>query len=134
VVQWDPYWQIRYTTSGATGQWNVWIVSNLSGNNAVINPSPSPNGVGSAGWNGIGTGYFEPNPGDYICVTVTYDPSTNTLSGIAYDMNTGQWASFTLNLNGYYTPPTSGNYTFGVGACTGKVYANWGIVYINYQG
>jgi hypothetical protein len=134
VVQWDPYWQIKYTTSGATGQWNVWIVSNPSGNNAVINPSPSPNGVGSAGWNGIGTGYFEPNPGDYICVTVTYNPSTNTLSGVAYDMNTGQWASFTLNLNGYYTSPSSGTYVFGVGASTGKVYANWGVVYVNYQG
>ena len=134
VVQWDPYWQIRYTTSGATGQWNVWIVSNPSGNNAVINPSPSPNGVGSAGWNGIGTGYFEPNPGDYIYITVTYNPSTNTLSGVAYDMNTGQSACFTLNLNGYYTPPSSGTYVFGVGASTGKAYANWGIVYINYQG
>jgi len=134
VAQWDPYWQISYTTSGATGQWNVWIVSNPSGNNAIINPSPSPNGVGSAGWNGIGTGYFKPNPGDYICVTVTYNPSTNTLVGIAYDMNTGQSANFTLNLNGYYTPPSGGNYVFGIGASTGKSYANWGVVYVNYQG
>jgi len=135
VVQWDPYWQFGYTTSGATGQWNVWIVSNPNGNNPSINPSSSPNlGSSFAGWDGIGTGAFQPRPGDYICITVTYNPSTNTLSGVAYDMNTGQSASFTLNLGSYWTPPSSGNYIFGVGASTGGAYANWAIVYVNYQG
>jgi hypothetical protein len=135
VVQWDPYWQIGYTTSGATGQWNVWIVSNPNGNNPSVSPSPSPNlGSGYAGWDGIGTGAFQPRPGDYICITVTYNPSTNTLSGVAYDMNTGQSASFTLNLNGYYTPPGSGSYVFGIAGNTGGAYANWGVVYVNYQG
>jgi len=135
VVQWDPYWLFGYTRSGVTGQWNVWIVSNTNGNNPSVSPSPSPNlGSGYAGWDGIGTGAFQPRPGDYICITVTYNPSTNTLSGVAYDMNTGQSASFTVNLGNYYTPPTSGNYVFGVGAGTGGAYANWGVVYVNYQG
>jgi len=31
VVGWNPYWQIGKTHSGATGQWNVWIVSNING-------------------------------------------------------------------------------------------------------
>ncbi|MFP3241129.1 MAG: hypothetical protein RXQ94_08355, partial [Caldivirga sp.] len=127
VVQWDPYWQ-----GSTTGQWNVWIVSNPSGNNASVTPSPSPNlGSGYAGWGGIGTGAFQPNPGDRINITVTYDPSTNTLTGIAIDLNTGQSANFTLNLNGYWTPPSSGNYVFGVGASTGSFsYANWALLYV----
>jgi hypothetical protein len=134
VVQWDPVWQFEgYTQSGATGQWNVWIVSNPSGNNASITPNPSPNlsgytgiGLPYAGWDGIGTGAFQPNPGDRINITVTYDPSTNTLTGIAMDLNTGQSANFTLNLGNYYTPPSSGNYVFGVGA-TGP---HWALLYV----
>jgi len=131
IIQWEPYWQFGYTQSNATGQWNVWVVSNPSGNNASVGPYPSPN-LGSyyAGWGGIGTGAFQPNPGDLIDITVTYDPSTNTLTGIAYDINTTQSANFTLNLNGYYTPPTSSNYTFGVGAGTGWGYANWALLYV----
>jgi len=134
-VQWDPYWQIGYTQSGATGQWNVWIVNNINGNNAILGPSPSPNlGPGYAGWDGIGTGAFKPNPGDYICITVTYNPSTNTLSGVAYDLNTGQSASFTVNLGNYFTRPGSGPYVFGIAGNTGGAYANWAVVYVNYQG
>ncbi|GAB6943799.1 PA14 domain-containing protein [Vulcanisaeta sp. JCM 14467] len=138
VIEWNPLWQYAYTTNGATGQWNVWVVSTYYFYffmYVVINPYPSPN-LGSPyhGWDGIGTGYFQPNPGDYICITVSYNPSTNTLSGIAYDMNTGQSASFTLNLNGYFTPPASGNYVFGVAGTNGAGQANWGIVYVNYQG
>ena len=134
VVQWDPIWQFAgYTQSGATGQWNVWIVSNPSGNNASITPNPSPNlsgyssiGAPYAGWDGIGTGAFQPNPGDRINITVTYNPNTNTLTGIAMDLNTGQSANFTLNLGNYYTPPSSGNYVFGVGA-TGP---HWALLYV----
>ncbi|MFP3287421.1 MAG: hypothetical protein RXP86_09210 [Acidilobus sp.] len=135
VVQWDPYWQIGYSTSNATGQWNVWIVTNSSGKNPCVSPSPSPNlGSSYAGWDGIGMGAFKPNPGDYICVTVTYNPSTNTLSGVAYDLNTGQSASFTVNLGNNYTPPGSGSYVFGIAGNTGGAYANWAVVYVNYQG
>jgi hypothetical protein len=131
IIQWDPWWQYAYSTSGATGQWNVWIVSNPSGNNASFSPSPSPNlGSGYACWDGIGTGYFEPNPGDRINITVTYNPSTNMLSGVATDLNTGQSASFTLNLNGYYTPPGSGSYVFGIAGNTGGAYANWALLYV----
>jgi len=131
VVQWDPVWQTSYTLNGATGQWNVWIVSNPNGNNPSINPSSSPNlGSSFAGWDGIGTGAFQPRPGDWIKITVTYDPSTNTLTGVATDLNTGQLASFTLNLGHYYTPPSSGNYVFGVGAGTGWDYADWALLYV----
>jgi len=135
VVQWDPYWQIGYSTSNATGQWNVWIVTNPSGKNPRVSPSPSPNlGSSYAGWDGIGTGAFKPKPGDYICVTVTYNPNTNTLSGVAYDLNTGQSASFTVNLGNNFTPPGSGSYVFGIAGNTGGAYANWAVVYVNYQG
>jgi hypothetical protein len=116
IIQWEPFWGFGYTQSGAAGQWNVWIVNNTNGVLSVT-PSPSPNlGSGWAGWIGIGTGAFRPNPGDLINITVTYDPSTNALTGIAYDMNTGQSANFTLNLGNYFTPPSNGNYVFGVGA------------------
>jgi hypothetical protein len=131
IIQWDPWWQFGSTTSGATGQWNIYIVSNPSGNNPSISPSPSPNlSGGFAGWDGIGTGAFQPRPGDRINITVTYDPSTNTLSGVAVDLNTGQSASFTLNLGNYYTPPSSGSYVFGVEGITGAFYANWALLYV----
>jgi hypothetical protein len=64
---------------------------------------------------------------------VTYDPSTNTLTGIAMDLNTGQSANFTLNLNGYYTPPTSGNYVFGVGEAGAKG-SYWALLYVVLMG
>jgi len=135
VVEWNPLWQYAYTTTGATGQWDVWLAVNPYGSTAYVGPYPSPNiGFPYAGWDGIGTGAFQPRPGDYICITVTYNPSTNTLSGVAYDMNTGWSASFTLNLSGYFTSPRSGNYVFGVGGTNGAGQANWAIVYVNYQG
>jgi hypothetical protein len=132
VVQWDPVWQTAAFTSGATGQWNVFIVNNTKGNNPSVSPSLSPNiGSGYAGWDGIGTGAFQLNPGDRINITVTYDPSTNTLSGVATDLNhTGWEANFTLNLGNYYKPPSSGNYVFGVGAVTGDGYADWALLYV----
>jgi hypothetical protein len=132
IIQWDPWWQFGSTASGATGQWNVWIVNNTNGNNPSVSPSPSPNlGGGYAGWDGIGTGAFQPRPGDLINITVTYDPSTNTLTGIAKDLNTGQLASFTLNLGNYYTPPSSGSYVFGIGAATRS---GWALLYVAMMG
>jgi len=148
IIQWNPFWQTASTLNGATGQWNVWIVSNPSGNNASVGPYPSPNlgsgFLGSAGWDGIGTGwYLQPNPGDRINITVTYDPSTNTLSGVATDLSacflallnqTVQTicpkATFTLNLSGYFTPPSSGNYVFGVGAATLDYGGNGALLYV----
>jgi hypothetical protein len=117
IIQWDPFLEPVF---GFSGQWNVVILSNINGNNPSV----------VAGWNGIGTGFIYPNPGDRIDVTVTYDPSTNTLSGVATDLNTGQSASFTLNLTGYYTPPGSGNYVFGIEGNTGGAYANWALLYV----
>jgi len=135
VIQWDPIWQTVAKQSGATGQWNVFIVSNPSGNNPSIIPYPSPNlGGRYAGWDGIGTGAFQPSPGDRINITVTYDPSTNTLTGVATDLNTGQSAQFSLSLSSYYTPPSSGNYVFGIGAVTGDGYANWALLYVVTKG
>jgi hypothetical protein len=139
VVQWNPLLHTTVTMNGTTGQWNVWIVNNTNGNNPSVGPSPSPNlGFGYAGWEGIGTGAFQPNSGDGIKITVIYDPSTNTLSGVAYDLNGAVYeigwgpANFTLNLNGYFTPPSSGNYVFGIGAGagTGWGYANWALLYV----
>ena len=129
VVGWDP--ALRTWARGATGQWFVGLVTNPSGYNPSISPNPSPNlGNSWAGWIGIGTGAFNPEPGDWIYVTVTYNPSTNILSGVAYDMNTGQSTSFTLNLNGYYKPPGNGTYVFGVGASAAFHYANWALLYV----
>jgi len=138
VVEWNPLWQYAYTTTGATGQWDVWLAVTVNWFGlliAYVSPYPSPNiGYPYTGWDGIGTGAFQPRPGDYICITVTYNPSTNTLSGVTYDMNTGWSASFTLNLSGYFTPPGSGNYVFGVAGTNGAGQANWAIVYVNYRG
>jgi len=138
VVWWDPGWQpTGHTQSGVTGQWNVGVITNPFGNHASASPSPSPTlGPPSSGWMGIGTGAFEPEPGDWINVTVTYDPSTNTLGGVAYDMNhTGWETSFTLNLTGYYTPPGNGTYVFGVGTSISNVhYVNWALLYVAMMG
>jgi len=139
VVEWDPLWQYAYNTTNATGQWNVWLAYNPPGSTGKppdVYPDPSPNlGNPYKGWDGIGTGAFQPRPGDYICITVTYDGNTNTLSGVAYDINTGRSASFTLNLTGYFTPPRIGDYyVFGVAGTNGNGQANWAIVYVNYQG
>ncbi len=134
VIEWNPLWQYAYTADGAPGQWDVWVASNPHGPKAHVGPYPSPNlGYPYAGWDGIGSGYFQPNPGNYICITVSYNPNTNTLTGIAYDLNTGQSASFTLSLSNYFTPPLSGTYIFGIAGTNGAGQANWGVVYINYQ-
>jgi hypothetical protein len=146
VVQWNPSWQYAgYTQGGATGgQWNVWVVSNPSGNNATVGPYPSPNlGNSWVGWLGIGTGYFKFNPGHRINITVTYDSSTNMLSGVATDLSACVLvllnktvrticpkATFTLNLSGYFTPPSSGNYVFGVGAATLDYGGNGALLYV----
>jgi len=120
MIQWDPYWQIGYS-GGSGGQWNVWVVSN-----------PSNSGASVAYANGVGSGYFEPNPGDYILICVTYIPTANTINGIAYDLNTGQYATVSISLGSYFSPPPSGSYVFGIGGNTGGAYANWGLLYANY--
>jgi hypothetical protein len=91
-------------------------------------------GSGYAGWDGIGTGYFQPRPGDTIEVSVTYDLGTNTLSGKAYDENTGQQTSFTLSLSGYFSVPGPTYYVFGVAAANGNFSANWAVLYVGAQG
>lgn len=51
VIEWNPLWQYAYTTSGASGQWNVWIALNSRGTRVTISPSPSPN-LGSPPYSG----------------------------------------------------------------------------------
>jgi hypothetical protein len=132
MVQWNSFWQTGYSTSNATGQFNIWMV-NYTFNYILIFPYPSNLGYSYAGLDGYGSGYFAPNPGDYICVTVTYVGKTNTLYASAVDLNTGQMATAQVNLTSYFAPPTSGSYVFGVGGSTATVdYANWGIVLVNY--
>ncbi|MFP3241133.1 MAG: hypothetical protein RXQ94_08375, partial [Caldivirga sp.] len=156
MVQWDPIWQFAPMLTNdwniVNGQWIVWIVNNTNGNHAFVGPSPSPSfgSGGYAGWDGAGGGDFQPEPGDWINVTVTYDPSTNTLSCVAVDLNHTGWgeASFTVYLGNDYTPPSSGTYVFGVGASggsyvgvergepgygstfSGGAYANWALLYV----
>ena len=120
VVQWDPYFTYR---SGLSGDWNVWVVS-----------SSSSSGAYGYWWAGEGSGGFTPNAGDTLVMTVTYNPATNTVSGTLKDLNTGQVSSFSLSLNGYFTPPTSGQYIFGIGGATGGHYANWATNYVSFQG
>jgi len=124
IIQWDPEWQQPGKTTPSGGQFDVWIISNPTNNKNDLN-------VYVVG--GIGNGYFFPNPGDYICVSVTYDPSTNTIIAYAVDLNTGATASLTYKLGNNYAPPTPGIYVFGVAGSTGASHANWGIVYVNYQ-
>jgi hypothetical protein len=65
-------------------------------------------------------------------MTITYNPQVNVLSGVVVDLsNISEVSSFSINLNGYYTPPSSGNYVFGVGAATGGAYANWALLYVD---
>jgi hypothetical protein len=135
VIQWDPEYEpgsfsVNSFSHSVTAQWNVWIVSNINNVSLSVGPYPSPT-LGSlfAGWVMVGTGFVDPKPGDLINMTVTYDPVTNTLTGIVYDMNTTQLANFTLSLGSYWTPPRSGNYVFGIGSATGSSYANWALIY-----
>jgi hypothetical protein len=81
VVWWVPLLQVGVSLYGTTGQWDVMIASNTNSSNPCSYLS----------YTGIGTGYFKPKPGDWIKITVTYDPSTNTLSGIAVDLNHMGW-------------------------------------------
>ena len=125
IVQWDPFWSYGYPHSPPNGgDWNVLVV--------IGNGNSTPSVISVIG--GVGSGGFEPNPGDLIVVKVTYDPSTNTVSGYAYDLNTKRSASFSYNLDGYFTPPSPGYYTFGIAANTGADYANWGVMSISEEG
>jgi len=137
LIQWDPYWHYRFNMPGATGQWDVIIVNNPDNSTAssTQGPSPSPNlGSPYAGWDGVGLGYFQPMPGDVLNITVVYNPATGLLSGTAQDESTGQVATFSVNLSGYFRPDGPGYYVFGVGAATGADYANWALLYLSVSG
>jgi len=144
AVQFDPAWFYNYNYyTGATGPWNAWVVNETYVHHRRFRyysisfaPSPSPNlGPPWSGWDGVGTWSpypWLPGPGDYVLVCVTYSPSTNSLYGFAEDLNY-PWliSSFSVNLSGYFSPPSSGTYAFGVGAGTGSTYAaDWSIVYV----
>ena len=120
VVQWDPYYTNR---NNLPGDWNVFVVT-----------SATPSGASGYWWAGEGVGGFTPREDDTIIVSVTYNPSTNTISGTAEDLSTGQVSSFSLSLNGFFTPPASGHYAFGIGAATGGWYAEWVATKVAFQG
>jgi len=101
------------------------VVTNPNGNNATVTPNPSPNlGQGNAGWDGIGTGKFQLKPGGWISAIVSYDPSVNALTWIAYGLKAGQSESFALNPGGHFAPPSCGSYGFRIGPATGGDHAN----------
>ena len=101
------------------------VVTNPSGNNATVTPSPSLNlGQGNAGRDGIGTGKFQFKPGGWISATVTCNPSVNALTGIACGLNAGQSESFALNSGGHFAPPSSGSCAFGMGPAAGGDHAH----------
>jgi len=134
MVQWDPYWQVVGPSSKYTGQFNIWIVSNQ---NNVLQGQGQGTPLSVTAYNGQGTGYFEPSPGDYVCLTVTYYPSNNSISACAVDLNTGQFARVSISLSGSSSPsfakPSGTSYAFGVAGNTGSGYANWAVVYTNYS-
>ncbi|MGC9175389.1 MAG: hypothetical protein ACP5GO_06040, partial [Thermoprotei archaeon] len=86
MIQWDPYWQVVGTATGKTGQFNVWVVNNTS-NAPSTGPKPAhgrahgPAATSVTAYSGVGNGYFRPSPQDYICLSVTYYKSNNTVSG-----------------------------------------------------
>ncbi|MCI4456264.1 MAG: hypothetical protein JHC23_06055, partial [Sulfolobus sp.] len=137
LVMWDPYWHYGSNRTGVTGQWTIIIANNPDNSTASFTqgPSPSPNlGSPYAGWDGVVLGYFQPMPGDVLNITVVYNPATGLLSGTAQDESTGQVATFSLNLSGYFRPDGPGYYVFGVGAATGADYANWALLYLSVSG
>ncbi len=138
MIQWDPYWQVVGTAPNSTGQFNVWVVTNTK------NTNKGHAGTNVTAYSGVGNGYFRPNPQDYICLSVTYYKSNNTVSGFAYDLNTGQVATFSESLGkspgkssgkspgAVFSAPPSNTYAFGVAGNTGSGYANWDILFLNY--
>jgi len=137
LVMWNPYWHYGSNRTGVTGQWTIIIANNPDNSTASFTqgPSPSPNlGSPYAGWDGVGLGYFQPMPGNVLNITVVYNPATGLLSGTAQDESTGQVATFSLNLSGYFRPDGPGYYVFGVGAATGADYANWALLYLSVSG
>jgi len=65
---------------------------------------------------------------------VEYDSATNKLSGAATNLDTGETATFSIDLGNYFTPPQPGTYVFGVGAGAWyDYYADWSVTYIMTQ-
>ncbi|KUO87763.1 MAG: hypothetical protein AT715_09580 [Thermoproteus sp. JCHS_4] len=67
----------------------------------------------------MGSSKFRPSDGQRLRVMLEYDSVTNKLSGVATNLDTGETATFSLDLGNYFTPPQPGTYVFGVGSWTG---------------
>jgi hypothetical protein len=119
IIQWDPFYAWYWNTSS---DFNIFVVT-VSNGQIVTSQSHKFSSVGSGA-------LFVPNPGDIICFTVSYNPSTNTITAFARDLNTGQVVTLNYSLNGYFTPPASGLYLFGISGNTGGKSANWGALYV----
>jgi len=112
-VHYDPGWRC----------WHAAIVSNSL--NVVDYAKASP-------WWTYGVSIPQPSPSDLINVTVIYDPSSNTVTAFAINLNTGQTTSITANFSGYYAPPPPGRYVFGIGAI-GSYYTNWALLAVSFS-
>ena len=132
-VQMDPVW--------GYSPWNIWVVNSTKNITRPINPyscPPTPPAVVAEKYKPIliedhyGSGVVSMVPLTYIYEQVTYDPQTNTIYAVAFDLNTGQYTIAVLNLGKYFSPPPSGYYVFGIGADGGSDFANWGLLYANY--
>ena len=127
VVSWDPGWATYELELGGVsaphgnGTWDLFVANNING----VYPQIQTLDLGN------GSGLWYPEPGDFIIVNVTYDPTTDMLYGFAYNYNTSQISTFTANLTKLFAPPKSGEYVFGVASGNGWLKANWGIIYIN---
>jgi len=122
IVQYQPYYYYSHSGNGS-GMWNVYIVTNPAGSNPQV----------IAAWGGIGHGFFLPNPGDFLVMSVTYNPSTNMIYGIVKDINTGQESVLVFHIpyNDYKPPTEIGNYTFAIQGLNGGYDGNWALVYAN---
>jgi hypothetical protein len=116
IIQWDPW----YAGSGYSGEFNVFVVNVSDGritNGSAFGP--------------VGSGVFVPRPGDLLVFVVSYNASANSVVAVVRDLSTGWVSSLDFGLSGYFEPPESGLYLFGVGAATGADHANWGVLYVS---
>jgi len=132
VVWWDPFFTYCHCGSNPIpGEWVVEVAYNPSGSNVTVSPSPSPTwGSPYYGWIAVGSSKFRPSDGQRLRVMLEYDSAANKLSGVATNLDTGETATFSLDLDNYFTPPQPGTYVFGVGSWTGFDYADWSVTYI----
>ncbi len=96
MIQWDPGWQKPGEVTPSGGQFNVWVVRN---------PGNAANDLSVYVVGGVGNGHFTPGPGDYVCLSVTYDPLRNAVIAYVVDLSTGAAALLIYDLGSVFMPP-----------------------------